>query len=509
MTSQLEFKSEKNKSDLINLLILLSIAAIIGIYLIVTAVLISKDGVFYIERAQQFAQSPLEVIKGHPFGYPFMIFAGHKFVALFTSSTSNHTWIYSAQSVNLLCRILALIPLYFIGKILVGSRNSFTALLILVFLPYPAEFGSDVLRDWPNILFLACGFWAILWGANKGNWWIFGLAGLSSGLGYMVRPECLQLIIYGTIWLTYSFFHETRQRSRAKIFLGIALLIAGFLIPVAPYSAVKGEVLPGKFHTIIKSFSSNTEPVKELEAGIYRHALRMRYSAGVTTKAVEAAGNLIEKAGANLMWFFVLPLFIGIYHHLKTSTAKGVNLLITSFVAVNIIILFLRYCYVSPDLTHRYILPLTVFTIFYIPTGLKLLSCAITKTNLKNTLKLSGDKPQKAFRILIIIGICICLPKLARPIRIEKKTYLFAIKWLKENTNSQDIISASDRRLYFYAERNGLVYERVAIPSESDYLVTVVKGEESAAGIGTKMRKEAEVWVNEKKKKRLVVYKVL
>ena len=125
MIAKLESNSKEYKDDLINLLILISIAAIIGIYLIITTVLISKDGVFYIERAQQLASDPIKIIKAHPPGYPFMILMAHKVVSLFSNSTSNQIWIYSAQSVNLLCRILALIPLYFIGKILVGSRNSF------------------------------------------------------------------------------------------------------------------------------------------------------------------------------------------------------------------------------------------------------------------------------------------------------------------------------------------------------------------------------------------------
>ena len=76
MTNQLEIKSQNN-SDLINLLILISVATVIGIYLIGTAVLISQDGVFYIERAQQFSNDPVKIIKAHPPGYPFMIFAAH------------------------------------------------------------------------------------------------------------------------------------------------------------------------------------------------------------------------------------------------------------------------------------------------------------------------------------------------------------------------------------------------------------------------------------------------
>ena len=58
------------KKDLSNLVILLAVAAVIGVYLIATTVIISKDGVYYIERARQFADDPVSVIKGHFFGFP-------------------------------------------------------------------------------------------------------------------------------------------------------------------------------------------------------------------------------------------------------------------------------------------------------------------------------------------------------------------------------------------------------------------------------------------------------
>ncbi|MCH7556931.1 MAG: hypothetical protein IIB56_05670, partial [Planctomycetes bacterium] len=126
------------KHDFIYITILLAIALGIGVYLIATTVLIAQDGVGYIELAQTFPKNPIDVIKHSlPFGYPFLIFLTHKVTTFFSQDTSVYSWIYSAQSVSLLCRVLSLIPLYFIGKLLVGSRRSFWGLLILIVLPYP------------------------------------------------------------------------------------------------------------------------------------------------------------------------------------------------------------------------------------------------------------------------------------------------------------------------------------------------------------------------------------
>ena len=119
------------KEDAINLAVLLLVAFLLGIYLIASTVLITQDGVYYIERAQKLASDPKSVITTHPPGYPFLILISLKIVELFNNNPSAQVQAYTAQSITLLCRLLAIIPLYFIGKLFVGSRDSFWAMLIL------------------------------------------------------------------------------------------------------------------------------------------------------------------------------------------------------------------------------------------------------------------------------------------------------------------------------------------------------------------------------------------
>ena len=166
------------KRDFIHLAILLAIALGIGIYLIVTTLVITKDGVLYIQQAMKFSTDPQAVIEKLPPGYPFLIFVTHKLAVSLGGGSSLFVWIYSAQGITLLCRLLSLIPLYFIGKILVGAKRGFQAIFVLIILPYPTEFVSDILREWPNILFLASGFLFLLMAARRGLWWLFAAAKL-------------------------------------------------------------------------------------------------------------------------------------------------------------------------------------------------------------------------------------------------------------------------------------------------------------------------------------------
>jgi len=507
MTAKLKTRCKGYKSDLINLAILAFIASALGVYLIATAVLISKDGVFYIEQAQKLSIEPINVIKSHPPGYPFLIFMAHRFVSLFGKNTSLYGWIYSAQSVNLLCRVLALVPLYFIGKLLVGSHNSFWALLILILLPYPAEYGSDVLRDWPYILFLATGFMFLLWGAEQGRWGMFGLVGLAGGLGHIVRPECAQLVLYGFLWLLVGLFLPRRNMNRLKLVCAIFILLSGFAVPAAPYLKARGRILPQKLDQLI-SFSDRLQ-TEENQSSKVDCRDNVYTGERIPINVVKAIGELFEQTSKNLMHFFILPLLLGIHLRFrKQSVATNAERFFVSvFIVFNIMIMVLLYSNWK-YLSKRHCLPLVVFTVFYVPIGLcalgEWLAVKFPKGRLENC-----RKPRLWFFILIITGLAVCTPWLLRPINVDKKAYKEAAQWLRENTGENDLVAVPDKRILFYAERKGLVYEE-NIPTGVEYTVKVMKGEDEKLDVNKKTRKELSLWIDQQKKtKKIVIYKIL
>lgn len=507
MAAKLEAKCKEHKEDAINLFILIFIASSLGIYLIATTVLIAKDGVFYIERAQKFSSDPIGIIKAHSPGYPFLIFAAHKFVSLFSNNSSVYSWIYSAQSVNLLCRVLALVPLYFIGKLLVGSRNIFWALVILILLPYPAEFGSDALRDWPHILFLAVGFLFLLWGAKQGRWGMFGVVGLAAGFGHIIRPECAQLVIYGALWLLIGLFLPKRNMNRPKLVCALFILLIGFAIPAAPYIKARERILPGKLEALISSFyRSQSERIQEPDIDRHNNVYTPGSLPGNVAKAI---GGLIREISDNLMHFFIPALLLGIYSRFrKQSTATDVErFFVPAFIVFNVIMMVLLHCNWQ-YITRRHCLPLAVFTVFYVPIGLQILADWLMRKFSKGRLE-NNQKSQLWFFILVITGLAICTPKLLRPIRVKKKAYKAAAQWLKENTQENDLIAVSDKRISFYAQRKGLVYDK-NIPEGAKYAVKIVKGEDEKLDVGRAVRKELSLWVDQQEKtKKIVIYKVL
>ncbi len=495
------------KSDLKKIAIVLCIALAIGVYLIATTVVISKDGVFYITQAQQFASNPIKIIKTHPPGYPFLIFAAHGFASLFTDGASNQTWIYSAQSVSLLCRLLALIPLYFIGKLLVGGKNSFWAIIILIILPNSAKYCAEVLRAWPYILFLSTGFFFSLWGAKSGRWWMFGFVGLSSGVGYLIRPESFQLILYGVGWLGLCILRpELWNVSRWKSLIALVLLLLAFAIPTVPYMKCTGRITPPIINRAIEVFSANTSQDAMDQPGVSILRQNQFTAEIVSGKALKALGEIFKTIGENLMWFFMPAIFIGLFCHLKKKAKTEDVFLISIFIFVNVIMMLLKYCCIHPHISQRWSMPLIAFTVFYIPVGLQIIGGWLNKKRARLEQK---EERISWFTILLLIGIGICLPKLLRPIHTEKRGYREAANWLRQNTDKEDMIAVSDRRIAFYAERKGLGYDK-KIPKQAKYIVNIRRKGDEWPEFGTEVEEKNSVWVNKRiKKKRIVIYEAI
>lgn len=229
------------KSDFVCLGILMGLCLALGTYLILTTALISTDGVFYISQAQDFARDPLGVAQRHPPGHPALLWLGQEAAGVFAGGDSVIARIHASQAVTLLCRALVLAPLYILGKRLMGSRRSFWAVLLLVALPYPARYGSDVSPQWPYLLFLGLGFCLLYWGLDSGRWWVLGLVGLDAAIGCLIHPLCGQLIVYALLGLTI-LPHPAKNVGAWKLLGANFLLVAGFAGVLVPYAYLAGAI---------------------------------------------------------------------------------------------------------------------------------------------------------------------------------------------------------------------------------------------------------------------------
>jgi hypothetical protein len=237
--------------------------------------------------------------------------------------------------------------------------------------------------------------------------------------------------------------------------------LAAFAVVAVPYTKLSGEIFPTRIQEIMESFSYGVESNR-----IFEQNGNINQAKIVPSETAKALWEISDGINTNLMYFFTLFLLVGIYDYFRKKPKNELVFLIKAFILFNISILSVRYL-ISPEMSGRYLLPLTVFTIFYVPVGLVVLGGEIDKLFCKQ-----GNSEvvrQQWFYILLIIGIAVCLPKLLRPLRIEKKECRLAAQWLNENTpeNCKLINSGIDPRVIFYANR-----ECIQITSyDADYAV--------------------------------------
>jgi len=497
-----QFVKEKN---LTHIIILLAITLGIGTYLIVTTVLIAKDGTFYIELAKSIADNPVEAMRNIPsWGYPFLIHLMHKMIGLFYDATSLQGWIISAQAVSLISKVIASIALYFVGSYFVGSRLSFWGVLILSILPDSAEYGSDALSNWPNIMFLAIGFLLLLLGSRFRKNWMFGWAGITTGLGYLIRPECGQVVLYGSAWLLFNLIRPQGKMRRIKAIGALVLLLAGFAVIAVPYMRSKGYIFPrqGIWKLPALLSMSNDSIGSAFDTNICL--------AGLSVGKIIGDDTLITNMCETLVYYFITPLLIGCYYYFrKQSKTLEQTFFAAAFITVNVgILLWQSSC--RGFLSRRHTFVLVAFTIFYIPVGLHVIASWLSRRTSKSDSAVE-ENIRRWFFILMVVGFVICAAKFVRitPLRWEKAGYKETSEWLSKNTAPTDIIATPDKRITFYAEREGLEYGE-QIPEQVDYIVGIVKSEDEKLGFGKDNKEEYSTWVDKRKKSRkLVIYKVI
>jgi len=503
-------QSDKSR-DVINMSILLTVALCIGIYLIVTTVITAHDGITFIRYAKQLDTAPVKAMFTkfqHP-GYPWLILTTHKVVDFLYGSRSILSWIYCGQSVALLFRLFAITVLYFIGKHLFGSGTSFWAIMILVLLPKPAGYGSDALSDWPHLCFLTAGLLLLFKGAASKRWWMFGLAGLSGGAGYLIRPECAQLVVLGSLWLVLQLVWSKHNMKTNEALLALSLLLAGFLVIAGPYMNLKGSVFPKK--NVGRFIQSRRQP--QVKTNNTQTARKVTSSLKMTPLSIaKAFGKLIENIGETLMWFFVPALIIGMYKWFTTwKWHEPEKFFVIAVIVLNTPVMIWLYCKYG-YMSDRHTLPLLILPILCVPVGLQELANRIQKGfSKKAECSVAINRNERFwFLVLFFIGLSICAPKLFRPIRMDKQGYRAAAKWLKANTNNKDVVAVPDKRISFYAQRRGLVYENENFPDRAEYIVKILKKQnDGPTSVNTLGKLEYEFFDKNKRGIDVVIYRNL
>ena len=448
----------KRRWGLGHMLILAVLATALGTYLIATTVLIAQDGAYYIRQAQDLVDPAVQPSTDTFMGYPWLVAWTWRLARACGIEQDRLSWIHAAQTTTLLCRVLAVLAFYQLGRILVGPRESLLAMTILVVLPEPAHMGSDALRDWPCSLLLGLGvlFLARGMASHRARW--FAAGGLASGWGLFFHLASAQTVLFGTIWLLWRLMRPgvDKVRTRTQTTLALAVLWAAFLAGAGIVAARQGFVVPERFRPAeqAEAHMIDGQSATPQQPALHRSVRQAAFPGG---RAVEALGMTAEALAENLMWFFVLPAVIGLIVRIRSDNRDMKSFLVCALLIVNVLLCVARYVMIDPaHVSRRYVLPLTIVVCFYVPCGLRTMAqWLVTRTRSK---AVSAAADNRVCWILMIAGLSLCVPKLMRPIRIDKQGYRDAAEWIARNTDPGTVIAVFDQRIAMYTGREAVCY---------------------------------------------------
>lgn len=446
---------------LIPLVVLWILTILIGAYLILTTVLIAKDGTVHIEYAKQLQTEPIETLKHHysqP-GYPSLILGTFALLRTIGLPPELQTWIFSAQASALLCRLLTITLLYFMGRQFVGPRCSFWGILVLLLLPDPAKYGSDALSEWPHLLCVTFGLYLLIVHAQTPRIVLIFLVGIAAGLAYLVRPEGAQLLIYGAAWLGLVMIKPLSGQSRKKCVISLGLLVLGFAITVVPYMRLTGYVFPEKRLIPLASVPDRTDNPQTASDTICTASL-------LPQKAEKATAAIASSVCELLLYYFLPAWLVGCCQGLVTKGKPHLRFLIAFFALLNIAVLLWQFWNYS-TISKRYALPLIAVTSLYIPIGIVTISQGFSRFFTKPLLGVDTSV-RKWFVLFVVVGAVICTPKLLTPLHAGREPYKQLAGWLRNNTAEEGKLLVPDIRISFYAERAGAFYRGIFVP---DYIV--------------------------------------
>lgn len=453
-----------------HVLLLLAVAGAIGAYQIPMTTLIAGDGATFIRYAQDLSGDPAGTIRSqdmHP-GFPAILLAAHWLTAWGQPRSSWMRWVYTAQVTTLLLRLGALVVLYFAGRLIVGGRRAVLAVLILALLRKPAEYGSDVLSDWPHMLMLSGALLLLLYATRRSRWWLFALVGLVAGVGYLIRPECVQVVACGGIWLTMRLVRPRGEMTRATAAGSMAVLIIGFALAATPYMVLKGSLFPKKSPQGL--LSDSRTPAQPPDAPV-------RVECSLAGNVGGGLARLANEFGNVMMWGFVPALLVGNLAYFRSGNRHGHDKeLLGILIVLNVVILVWLFCN-SGYISKRHVLPLVAYTIFQVPAGVRICGRRIAQfcAWLGPRAGLLGKTSRRFWRRTYLAGgIMALLPGLMAPIRAGKRSYVEAAGWIRANSAAQDVIVTLEPRIATYAERPFLVGFREPYFARARYVVQVV-----------------------------------
>jgi hypothetical protein len=199
------------------------------------------DGLRYIHEAQRIERGDyaggLLTATDHPV-HPLAIAAAHRWL---DPEPGPYGWQTAAQAAAAVALMLAVLPLYLLGRDLFEDETTawFGCVLVMAN-PIVAYVGVNVLSESTFLVFWLWGLWASVRFLREGRFVWLPPAIACGALAYLTRPEGMLLHVALVATLVLLPLHRVTRINWPRWRAAVALLVLGPALLVGPYVAFKG-----------------------------------------------------------------------------------------------------------------------------------------------------------------------------------------------------------------------------------------------------------------------------
>ena len=449
-------KLDLSKEDRKNLIILFSFGLVLRLYAFSQIYMIARDGalqyipvakLFYQgEYLQAFTQPQLPL-------YPFLI-------GILSHITGSFE--VAGQLIAIIFSLMAIFPMYLIGKFLFGPKPAFWATILYLINPLMLECSADVLKEGLVVFFFFSSVYCSLkfFQEKKWHWLIWTVVFVL--VGALVRMNTLVVLVVMGLWSGYGFMRRiVREKHSVRRHLWTIVVFLGITLILVIAGVWGGEFLVGKkaYIKITKLFS---------QWFLFAWPSLFHIGEGI----VQIVGRFLEKA-------YLLPLllaFLGLGWRIKAKEFVPEEKYLALVIGVLTVIWF-------PNLhaSGRYHLP-AIF-LLYLWAGFGFVKIR----DLIDTRFTRYRKATAVISVMIILGAMV--PLCLQPQRLDKIGRKEVGLWLRERSATPPRILTDIPRVAYYAGGEYLRFPYKVTPKRivrkgkrerADYLIMEWKGQEEA-----------------------------
>jgi 4-amino-4-deoxy-L-arabinose transferase-like glycosyltransferase len=346
--------------------------------------------------------------------------------------------------------ILIVLPVYSLGKRIFGQKVALLSTLFLVIHPYIWRFSADVHKESTYLFLLATALWFAWRTIQNERRYPFLFIPFFSALAYLVRPDGFEILLVVFFYIVFiKRFNTPGTKGRV-----ILLLLLSSILLFLPYlfhlREAGGEWTLSKAKSVAEMLGLRMvgDPIPLTSKMLYAFK-RLNYEIFSTFHIV-------------YLFFFVIGVVKSVLHRPKIG--EGFLLI---FGLLHYLVLFLLLLNTTAwgsdetlravQMSRRHVLPLLLVSIYWIGDGFmttyQLISRKFQSHPWLNRLD-SKRKSQVLFCIVLIFILCLLLPKILKPERVERLPEKWAGLWMKDQYGSGMTIFTTVPLVTYYANGN-------------------------------------------------------